>query len=70
MTVTATLTGPTRNTATTIPQIRVAIDHDARENSDYTVNTNSQGLTIPAGQKGVIHNISISRALRTSWWKA
>ena len=53
VTVTATLTGPVRSSATTIPQIRVAIDHDARENSDYTVNTNSRSqLTIPAGQKG------------------
>ena len=52
VTVTATLTGPVRSSATTIPQIRVAIDHDARENSDYTVNINSQALTIPAGQKG------------------
>ncbi|MDE2803461.1 MAG: fibronectin type III domain-containing protein, partial [Chloroflexota bacterium] len=52
VTVTATLTGPTRSSAVTIPQIRVAIDHEARENSDYTVNTNSQSLTIPAGQKG------------------
>ena len=51
VTVTGTLTGPTRSTATTIPQIRVDIDHDARENSDYTVNTKEQTLTIPAGQK-------------------
>ena len=52
VTVTGTLTGPVRTTATTIPQIRVDIDHDARENSDYTVNTNEQQLRIPAGQKG------------------
>ena len=52
VTVTGTLTGPVRTTATVIPQIRVAIDHDARENSDYTVNTNEKALTVPAGQKG------------------
>ena len=52
VTVTGTLTGPTRTTDTVIPQIRVDIDHDARENSDYTVNTNEQQLRIPARQKG------------------
>ena len=51
VTVTATLNGPVRSSATTIPQINVHIDYDARENSDYTVNTNEQALTIPAGQK-------------------
>ena len=51
VTVTGTLTGPARTASTLIPQVRVGIDYDARENSDYTVNTNAQALTIPAGQK-------------------
>ena len=46
VTLTATLTGPVRSSAITIPQIRVDIDHDARENSDYTVNNNAPQLTI------------------------
>ena len=52
VTLTATLTGPVRTSNVVIPQIRVDIDHDARENSDYTVNNNAPQLTIPAGQKG------------------
>ena len=52
VTLTATLTGPVRTADVVIPQIRVDIDHDARENSDYTVNNNAPQLTIPAGQKG------------------
>ena len=52
VTVTATLTGPTRTTETVVPQIRIDIAHDARENSDYTVNTKHQELRIEAGQKG------------------
>ena len=51
VTVTGTLTGPVRTSNIVIPDIMVDIDHDARENSDYTVNTNAQRLTIPAGQK-------------------
>ena len=50
--VTGTLTGPTRTDDIVIPQIRVNIVHDARENSDYTVNPNQRQLRIPAGQKG------------------
>ena len=52
VTVTGTLTGPARSSATVISEIRVDTDHDARQNSDYTVNTIAQQLTIPAGQKG------------------
>ena len=52
VTVTGTLTGPTRTADIVIPQIRVNIAHDALENIDYTVNTVGQQLRIPAGQKG------------------
>ena len=51
VTVTGTLTGPVRTSNVVIPDIMVDIEHDARENSDYTVNTNALQLTIPAGQK-------------------
>ena len=49
--MTATLTGPVRNSDTVIPRIRVNAEHEARENSDYTVNTNQQEVRIKAGQK-------------------
>ena len=56
VTVTGTLTGPARTTEIVIPQILVNIVYDAREDSDYTVNTPGpqrfgQQLRIPAGQK-------------------
>ena len=52
VTVTATLTGPVRDEAIEISELRIDPDWDALEHSDYQVRPeNKLPLTIPAGQK-------------------